>query len=81
VEHEFRMAAGDVIHSDYLVRGMPRPPPLMRSWWSEAPVDFRAQMQWLPACTLELDVRLSPVGAEQHEGVHVPSSHYSGAGE
>lgn len=72
--HEFRID-GQVIHSNYLVRGMP-PTPQLQPLWSEPAGDFRAEMRWRPASNLDLDIRMSPLGADKEAGVHVPSVHY-----
>lgn len=76
MKHDFHMGENNVIHSDYLVAGMPQPTPQMRPLWGDRPGDFRAEMTWRPASTLELDVHMSPVGAEKTEGLHLPSLHY-----
>lgn len=74
--HDFRTDEAGVIHSNYLVEAMPVPPPQLLPFWGEQPGDFRAEMRWRPACTLELDIRISPLRAAKEEGVHVPSLHY-----
>lgn len=76
MDFNFRTAPGDVIHSDYIIREMAHPTPQMLPLWGERPGDFRAEMRWQPATTLELDIRMSPIGAPKTEGVHVPSLHY-----
>jgi phenylpropionate dioxygenase-like ring-hydroxylating dioxygenase large terminal subunit len=74
--YDFRMEGTDIIHSDYLVRGMPQPSPQLLPMWGAKPGDFRAEMTWRPATTLELDVFMSPAGAPKTEGLHLPSLHY-----
>ena len=76
MQHEFHTDSDGVIHSNYLVESMPRPSPQLLPLWGDRPGDFRAEMRWRPACTLELDIRFSPLGGDKHEGVHVPSLHY-----
>lgn len=76
MRHDFRTDPEGVIHSNYFVEAMPRPSPQLLPLWGDRPGDFRAEMRWRPACTLELDIRFSPLGADKHEGVHVPSLHY-----
>lgn len=74
--HDFHTDEQGIIHSNYLVNAMPVPPPQLLPFWGQQPGDFRAEMRWRPACTLELDIRMSPLGADKLEGVHVPSLHY-----
>ncbi|MGD9472568.1 MAG: Rieske 2Fe-2S domain-containing protein [Novosphingobium sp.] len=74
--HEFHTDGEGVIHSNYFVSAMPRPSPQLMPFWGDRPGDFRAEMRWRAACTLELDIRFSPVGADKHEGIHMPSLHY-----
>jgi phenylpropionate dioxygenase-like ring-hydroxylating dioxygenase large terminal subunit len=76
MKHEFRTDDMGVIHSNYLVEAMPVPPPQLLPFWGQQAGDFRAEMRWRPACTLDLDIRISPLGADKSEGVHVPSLHY-----
>lgn len=76
MEHDFRTDPDNVIHSNYLVRAMPKPTPQMLPLWGDRPGDFRAEMRWHPASTLELDIRMSPPDAPRTEGIHIPSLHY-----
>lgn len=76
MEHEFKTDDDGVIHSNYFVHAMPRPSPQLIPFWGDKPGDFRAEMRWRAACSLELDIRFSPVGGDRLEGLHVPSLHY-----
>ncbi|WP_427968696.1 Rieske 2Fe-2S domain-containing protein [Altererythrobacter sp.] len=76
MDHKFHMGDGNVIHSDYFVAGMPRPTPQMLPLWGDRPGDFRAEMTWRPAATLELDIRMSPPNGNKNDGLHLPSLHY-----
>jgi phenylpropionate dioxygenase-like ring-hydroxylating dioxygenase large terminal subunit len=76
MDHEVRAAPGGIVHSNYLVPNMRRPTPQLLPLWGDRPGDFRAEMTWRPATTLELDIRMSPPGADKTEGVHVPTLHY-----
>ena len=76
MKHEFHTDDRGVIHSNYLVEGMPKPSPQLLPFWGANPGDFRAEMRWRPACTLELDIRMSPMGSAKYEGIHIPSLHY-----
>jgi len=74
MDYNFDITDGDTIHSNYTVRNM-GPTPLLEPWWGKRTGDFRAEMRWKPASCLELDVRMSPPGADKTEGIHSPSFH------
>lgn len=76
MEHDFHTDSEGVIHSNYLVRNIPRPAPQLIPLWGDRTGDFRAEMRWRVASTLELDIRMSPLGGEKTEGLHMPSLHY-----
>lgn len=75
MDHDFHTEDGNIIHSNYFVSSMKPTPQLLPLWGTEVG-DFRAEMRWRPASTLELDIRMSPPGADRQEGVHVPSLHF-----
>jgi len=76
LEFSFDVSEDGMIHSNYLVRGMKGPTPLFEPWWGKNPGDFRAEMRWKAASSLELDIRMSPLDAPKTEGIHSPSFHF-----
>lgn len=76
MDHKFSTDTDDTIHSNYSVLGVPRPMPVFAPFWGDSPGDFRAEMRWRPAASLELDTYFSAPGGAKEEGVHLPTLHY-----
>lgn len=76
MEHSFETTDGNVIHSNYRVRNMPRPTPQLLPLWGERSGDFYAEMRWQPASSMELDIFITEPGEDKKAGVHVPTLHY-----
>tara|TARA_A100001391_G_scaffold119260_1_gene81161 strand:- start:7583 stop:8620 length:1038 start_codon:yes stop_codon:yes gene_type:complete len=76
MDQKFSTDPDDTIHSHYLARDVPQPMPIFAPFWGPRPGDFRAEMRWQPASTLELDTYFSTPGGPKEDGVHIPTLHY-----
>lgn len=74
--HEWKTSPGPKLHSNYFLANQIHPSPQIQGLVGDIPGDLRANMTWRPASILDLDIRYSPPGGPETDGLHIPSVHF-----